>query len=161
MGKKIADASMEQLQEIKELLAGGTSYYQIEKKYGYNRNVVRSWWLALEDKERKIAALNNVHRKNEVVQLAFGSTDMALVSTDGKIDTAFDKAIEELIFRLSGDNSKTLSDRDLISATKLLYDMRRDRIKDEEAQPTIQNNTQNIINVFSEAIDNQINSRNE
>lgn len=103
-----------------------------------------------------MAAINNSHRKKEVVQLAFGTTDVAVVAIDNKVDTAFEKAIEELIFRLSGENSKTLADRDLISATKLLYEMRRDRIKDEEAQPTIQNNTQNIINVFSEAIDQQI-----
>ena len=56
---RLSNASMEQLQEIKDMLAGGASYYAIEKKYGYNRNVVRSWWLALEDKERKMAAINN------------------------------------------------------------------------------------------------------
>lgn len=153
---KLSEASMEQLQEIKTLLAGGASYYSIEKKYGYHRNIVRNWWMAMEDKERKMAAINNSHRKKEVVQLAFGTTDVAVVAIDNKVDTAFEKAIEELIFRLSGEHSKTLADRDLISATKLLYEMRRDRIKDEEAQPTIQNNTQNIINVFSEAIDQQI-----
>ncbi len=157
---RLSEATMEQLQEIKDLLAAGASYYSIEKRYGYNRRCVQSWWTTLNDKERKMAAINNTERKKEMVQLAFGNTDMALVAVDGKIDIALEKAIEELIYRLTSESTKAMSDRDLISATKLLYDMRRDRMKDEEAQPTVQNNTQNIINVFSEAIDNHIRNNN-
>ena len=152
----IANASVEEMAQMAEMLAADATYYAIEKKFGYHRESVRRWWNAKTDKERKMAALNNTERKREMVQMAFGNTDMALVAVDGKIDTAFEKAIEELIYRLTSESTKAMSDRDLISATKLLYDMRRDRVKDEDAHPSVQNNTQNIINVFSKAIDQHI-----
>jgi hypothetical protein len=157
----IANASVEEMAQMAEMLAADATYYAVEKKFGYHRESVRRWWNAKTDKERKMAALNNTERKKELVQMAFGSTDVALVALDGKIDTALEKAVEELIYRLTSESTKAMSDRDLISATKLLYDMHRDRIKDEETQPAVQNNTQNIINVFSDAIDKQIQLKDE
>lgn len=164
MGKErkiIANASVEEMQQMAEMLAADATYYAVEKRFGYHRESVRRWWNAKTDKERKMAAINNTERKKELVQMAFGNTDMALVALDGKIDTALEKAVEELIYRLTSESTKAMSDRDLISATKLLYDMHRDRVKDEDAQPAVQNNTQNIINVFSDAIDNQIRLKDE
>jgi transposase-like protein len=154
LSKKFGDAPLEELKEMEAMLAGGASYYAVGKKFGYNRNTIRNWWTAKSDADRKKAALDNIHIKKEMVQIAFGTTDVETVSIDGKIDTAFERALEELIYRLSSETSKTMSDRDLISATKLLYDMRT-ASKGEE-QPKVQNNTQNIINVFSEAIEESL-----
>lgn len=150
----IANASVEEMQEMASMLAGGASYYAVGKKFGYNRNTIRNWWSAKTDVERRKAAVDNVHIKKEMVQIAFGTTDIEAVTIDGKIDTAFERALEELIYRLSTETSKAMSDRDLISATKLLFDIRRANVREDN--PSIQNNTQNIINVFSEAIDKSL-----
>lgn len=124
----------------------------------YDEKMVKNILARADEKEKK-KKLTRAKRRREIVEVAFGNADEAMAVVECPEQTMYLLALDEIKDRLSPLKVKGMSDRDLITITKLLHDIIED--KKSEDGPKVQNNTQNIINVFSEAIEQSIKDKYE
>ena len=160
--KLINDASPQVLDTMMAEIANGASFYSVGKKYGYHRESIKRAWVKYEEKKRIKLMADETKKRNAEIHVALQeltpSTQVSVI--DQKVDIAFEMAMNEFIIRLSENNAKALSDKDLISACKLLFDIRRVRDGKIDDDRSTHKYTQNIVNIFSEAIKDTIKTQN-
>lgn len=154
--KAVTDA---ELKDIRRMLSRGESIASVAQKYGYHRESIRRWWLIHKDDD-KSKELRQAYQRRGIIETAFGDAELALRAVKGKEDDCYAMALDELKWRLSENRAKGFQDRDLLAIISKMHDIISERTKSVD-QPSVQNNTQNIINVFSEAIEQSIKEKNE
>ena len=156
--KFIQDAPKEEFDEMMREITNGASYYAMEKKYGYHRESIKRAWVRFEDSKRIKIMAEEAKKRNTDIHSALQEIkpDAGVSVVDQKTAIAFEMAMDELIIRFSGNNAKSLSDRDLISACKLLYEIRRGNMEPSDGLPARNQYTQNVVNVFARAIQETI-----
>ena len=145
-------ASNDTLNRIFIALGQGQSYFQVGKTFNYHPEVIKRRWMRLTSEER-MSWMTKATEKSLTM-----TTDVP--TCDGewqkKVEVALSCALDELSVRLKGDSAKTINDRDLIAATKMLWDMRHAESGDSAAKIAIQSNVKNITNIFEQSIEKHL-----
>lgn len=140
------------LERIFTALGQGQSYFQVGKTYNFHPEVIKRRWMRLTSEERAVYV--DKAREKSIAQVeTLPATDTEWME---KVEIALCSALTELSARLRGDSAKTINDRDLISAVKMLWDMKNAESGDSAAKIAIQSNVKNITNIFERSIEEHL-----
>lgn len=140
------------LERIFCALGAGQSYFKVGQTFNFHPEVIKRRWMRLTSEERA-SYVAKASERSLVVAETLPSTDREWME---KVEVALCSALTELSARLRGESAKTINDRDLISAVKMLWDMKNAESSDSAAKIAIQSNVKNITNIFERSIEEHI-----